>query len=135
MSNTETLITNLGKKIGLPHLKLDKDGTCSLDIEEEFILTIAANKQDEMILFAHLPDIETDKRLTGYQLLLQANLLGKGTGNAALAMTEGDNQPALNSRFSASELDFQMFEERLDEFIKLVKLWSLTINSLNTSQP
>ncbi|KZL12925.1 CesT family type III secretion system chaperone [Pseudovibrio ascidiaceicola] len=134
MKHAETLIAELGEKIGLPNLQLDEEGLCSFDVEEEFMLTLGANNQDEVILFALLPDIQKDKREAGYRLLLQANLLGKGTGDAVLAMTEGDNQPALNSRFSAKSLGVTQLEEKLDTFIKLVKLWRVTIESLNTSQ-
>ncbi|KZK88506.1 Tir chaperone protein (CesT) [Pseudovibrio sp. Ad46] len=134
MKHAETLIAELGEKIGLPNLQLDEEGLCSFDVEDEFTLTLGANNQDEVILFALLPDIEKDKRQAGYQLLLQANLLGKGTGDAVLAMTEGDNQPALNSRFSAKSLGIAQLEDKLDKFIKLVKLWRVTIQSLNTSQ-
>ncbi|AEV39614.1 Tir chaperone (plasmid) [Pseudovibrio sp. FO-BEG1] len=134
MKYAATLLAELGEKIGLPNLELDEEGLCSFEVEDEFTLTLGANNQDEVILFALLPDIQKDKREAGYRLLLQANLLGKGTGDAVLAMTEGDNQPALNSRFSAQNLAVQQLEEKLDTFIKLVKLWRATLQSLNASE-
>jgi hypothetical protein len=118
------LLRELGVKTGLGALELDRNGLCQLvfdgDLRVEFEAPAGGSSFWLAAAVARLP---ASAGSDFYRELLEANLMGRGTGGAALAVDPDRGEVVLWQRLDADRTDFPLFERELEAFLNSLDVW------------
>lgn len=124
----EELIHNLLKDIELDvkPSKLDPL-TYRIDLTPDLSITIKATDPGYymQIEIDRVPERETE---TLFLTLMEANLLGQGTGGGVLGISAGGNRIVLSRRI-LHDLTYREFKEKMEEFVNYVEFWRMEIQS------
>ena len=124
-------IANYGKEIGLPNLKLNESGICSLSFDEKINVDIVYRKdQEQVILAAPVGNIPVEGQESFFKQLLIANAFGIENAGATLGIEEEENRVVLSYMFISSTFSFDLFKTVLGNFVDLVEAWQEKIETL-----
>ena len=86
-------------------------------------LTITLRELDPgFYFFSPLVTVPSKRRAEIFQLAMQANLLGQGTGGAVLGMDEGEKFLTLTLTL-AYDMNYKEFRDALSDFANYVDYW------------
>ena len=126
-------IVNYGKEIGLPNLKLNEDGICSLSFDEKFNIDIVFRKEQEQVIFAApIGDIPAEGQENFFKQLLISNAFGIENAGAILGIEEEENRVILSYVFISSTFSFDLFKTVLANFVDLVEAWQEKIETMRS---
>ena len=126
-------IVNYGKEIGLPNLKLNEDGICSLSFDEKFNVDIVFRKEQEQVIFAApIGDIPAEGQENFFKQLLISNAFGIENAGAILGIEEEENRVILSYVFISSTFSFDLFKTVLANFVDLVEAWQEKIETMRS---
>lgn len=126
-------IVNYGKEIGLPDLKLNEDGICSLSFDEKINVDIVYRKEQEQVIFAApIGDIPAEGQEGFFKQLLIANAFGIENAGATLGIEEDANRIVLSYMFISSTFSFELFKTVLANFVDLVEAWKEKIETMGS---
>lgn len=126
-------IANYGKEIGLPDLKLNEDGICSLSFDEKFNVDIVFRKEQEQVIFAApIGDIPVEGQENFFKQLLISNAFGIENAGAILGIEEEENRVVLSYVFISSTFSFDLFKTVLANFVDLVEAWQEKIETMRS---
>lgn len=124
----EELIHNLLKDIELDikPSKLDPL-TYRIDLAPDLSVTIKATDPGYYMQIGidRVPERETE---TLFLTLMEANLLGQGTGGGVLGISPDGNRIVLSRRI-LHDLTYREFKEKMEEFVNYVEFWRMEIQS------
>src|SRR5690606_35360792 len=80
LSSYQALIAELGRTLGMADMAAGEDGYVGLMIDDHEIHIQHEPEDDEVILFARLPEADPDRRDAIYAMLLAAKVCWQGTG-------------------------------------------------------
>jgi DNA-binding protein YbaB len=124
--NIELFCKNFIKKLNLDDSVLQKTNevlpNITLTLDKHLHLTL---KEQEKGVFVSAPLIEAEgndlERV--YQLVLEANLFGQGTGQiGVIGLTKNGKMLVLNLDID-HELDQDKFNEKLEDFLNYIEYW------------
>jgi Tir chaperone protein (CesT). len=121
--NTSDLLQELGQKLGLGPLALDDSGNCQLVFDGDLVVELQAPGDGFISLVATVCPVPADGREALFTDLLEANLLGQGTGGATLALDTALDEVVLCQRLETAQLDNEGFEGALETFINHLEFW------------
>jgi len=126
-------IANYGKEIGLPDLKLNEDGICSLSFDEKINVDIVYRKEQEQVIFAApIGDIPVEGQENFFKQLLISNAFGIENAGAILGIEEEENRVVLSYVFISSTFSFDLFKTVLANFVDLVEAWQEKIETMRS---
>ena len=118
------LMTELAAAIGLEGVELEDDGGGQLIIDDDLVIDIATDPGEATIIVAaSVGAIPADQREAAFGQLLEANLLGDGTGGAALAIDGTRDEIVLCRLFPQDDLPFAVFDRELSVFVQALRYW------------
>lgn len=134
MADIENHLQNYGKEIGLPELKFNEQGICSLNFDSKINVDIVYRKeQDQCILAAPIGDLPSEGKENFFKELLVANAFGIDNAGAALGVEEEENRVVLSYVFIASIVSFDLFKTILANFVNLAEEWISKCETLQSS--
>lgn len=124
MIDFSNYIQNYGKEVGLPNLKLNENGVCSLNFDGKINVDIVYNKDNDQCFFASpIGTVPVDGREEFYKQLLLSNAFGIENGGAVLGIEEEEDRVVLSYTFIASTFSFELFKTVLGNFVTMVENW------------
>lgn len=124
----EELIHNLLKDIELDIKPSKLDSlTYRIDLAPDLSVTIKATDPGYYMQIGidRVPERETE---TLFLTLMEANLLGQGTGGGVLGISPDENRIVL-SRKILHDLTYREFKEKMEEFVNYVEFWRMEIQN------
>ena len=115
----DDLIAGVAQQLGLT-MELNDEGACRLVFEDKYTVDIQV-EEDQKNRFYFLSTVGQAEAPTEAQLrtLLDANLFGQGTGEAALAYDPDMEEIALQHCFDARYVDLGQLMAALEEFVNI----------------
>lgn len=123
-------LRELGHKANIPDLKLNEDGSCVVQYKERLNVIILLLEQNPNVHFiAALMRPPKDRGEEFYKRLLSLNMMCLETHGATLALDERDDQVVLCYSHLVKDLDAEMFEEILGNFMETAEYVTDVISS------
>ena len=124
------ILEEFGKSINLSDVRLNKDKTCVLCVDEDKNVQVTYNEAQEALdFFASVGQVaENEKRCCNY--LLKSNSEWALTKGAALAKGNGSSEVILEYRLPLLNLTEELFERTFEQFIGLVTVWKMYLLEL-----
>lgn len=120
----EELMQELGSRLGLGEVQLDEDGGAQIVVDDDLDIDIArAEEGSGFSLSAVVGPLHANDREAELAELLAANLLGRGTGGAALSLDDALDEIVLSRIVAQDDLPFEVFEQELTTFIEVLRIW------------
>ena len=124
------ILEEFGKSINLSDVRLNKDKTCILCVDEDKNVQVTYNEVNEALdfffFFCQIPENET--HCCNY--LLKSNSEWALTKGAALAKGNGSSEVILEYRLPLLNLTEELFERTFEQFIGLVTVWKMYLLEL-----
>ena len=124
------ILEEFGKSINLSDVRLNKDKTCVLCVDEDKNVQVTYNEANEALdFFASVGQVaENEKRCRNW--LLKSNSEWALTKGAALAKGSGSSEVILEYRLPLLNLTKELFERTFEQFIGLVTVWKMYLLEL-----
>jgi len=128
LEHINELLQELGKNIGLPDLKANDEGLCSLRFDDRVTIDLEYHEESTSLIFSSIIGTllahQTEKI---YPDLLEANLLWAGTGGATLGVDPVTLSAFLCYKERIEEMDFIRFQDLLKGFSDVAIFWNKRI--------
>lgn len=132
---SEALIGELGKALGIEGLAFDAEGVCDLVFDEAITVRLAQDAAaDRVLAVSAVGRIGDDGGEAMLENLLAANLFWSGTGGATIA-AEPDGTLALMQAWPLAGLGFPQFEEGLRGFVEACEAWTRRLQGAEAPAP
>ncbi len=119
------LLHDLGHEMGLGCLQLNSERACRVLCDDCFDVTIEFSSTNEVCYVHSFIGLAEDyDAKTLYQTLLDANVLGRGTGGASFGCDAESGDIILSRSFDLEELTFVKFKTAFQEFLNYVEYWT-----------
>ena len=124
------ILEEFGKSINLSDVRLNKDKSCVLCVDEDKNVQVTYNEGNEALdFFASVGQIpENEKHCCND--LLKSNSEWTLTKGAALAKGNGSSEVILEYRLPLLNLTKELFERTFEQFIGLVTVWEAYLREL-----
>lgn len=133
----EDLLAQLGQKMGIA-LQLDENRACRLVFDDSITVDFEAPEAlagKLMMSCLVAADVRPDERETVFRTLLEANLCGRGTGGAVLAMNDETDEVVLQRILEVRHTDLQDLEVALDQLLQYGEAWSARLANRRPDGP
>ena len=129
-------VKQLGQSMGLP-LQLDQNRACRLifDGRIEVDIEAPADRPDTVFVSCAVGIVPAGDREAVFQSLLEANLFGRGTGGAVLAVDNEFNEIMLQRTLSMKSIFFQDFVKELEQFVLHASAWTEQLAKFSHAKP
>lgn len=135
LSSYQALIAELGRTLGMADMAAGEDGYVGLMIDDHEIHIQHEPEDDEVILFARLPEADPDRRDAIYAMLLAANVFWQGTGGATLSSDFDTGHVFLADRRGRASLDVELLSTWVEQFANVAAHWRERIEAANDGGP
>lgn len=127
------MLAQLGSQIGLA-LKLDHQGTCRLIFDGEISVDIeaVAGVADQAYLHTMVGVVPAGVGEEFYELLLSANLFGRGTGGAILSVDPQRREVILHRTLQLGSMSYPDVTAAMEAFITQTRAWTHQLRSGST---
>lgn len=130
-----TLLGQLGQRLGIEGLQADDQGYCALSMDDGWVLHLALVPARQGVqCMAELGSIPVHDRETILARMLHANALLAGTDGAALGLDAARNQGVLTLEAALAALDAATLEAMLERFVLQTERWRGWLSSLAHGQ-
>lgn len=130
------LLAEFGRKAGLGSLGLDDQGVCRLSFDGSLIVDLEFDEDAGVLhLYSAVGPVPAGEREAVYQALLSANLFGRETGGATLALDRGRDEIMLCRALVPDHVDFLAFEAVLAAFVDALAGQRERLNSAPVGGP
>ncbi len=125
MNDVNRAVANLGRLAGIAGLELDAHGALSLVFNDETTVNLSRVDDRTIELWTPIGGINASAGgETALRVLLEANYLGEGTGNARLAIAPASGDVVLCERFDVGPASDHEFGDRIVQFLKYAAFWA-----------
>jgi hypothetical protein len=124
MMSLQAVLSDLGDRLGVGPIDLDAHRGCVLAFDDDLVVELeAAEDQPGFYLTGEVGPAPSEGRESVFAELLEANLLGQGTGQCCLAL-DGDLDELVLMRYvDREDIEVAVLEEILDDFLSTLDLW------------
>ena len=120
--------------MGLPDLQADKEGLCSLRLDDRVTITMECNEASGVLVFsAVLGTLAPYQTKSFYPHLLEANLFWKETGGATLGVDPATLNVFLCQQEKFEEMPSEYFQEVLKKFSDTALSWNTRLSESTES--
>ena len=134
--NADDAISQLGKKLGF-ELKLDRSRVCAVVFDDTLTVEFEAppSAAHALVMTCRVAgSVPAEQREEVYALLLQANLFGRGTAGAALAIDKAREEIVLQRSLWLDQADFQDLLNALELLLQYGRAWVDRLKTFNAIQ-
>ncbi len=125
-------IVSYGKEIGIPSLKLNEDGICSLCFDSKINVDIVYRKDlDQCILASPLGEIPAENQESFFKQLLIENAFGIANAGAVIGIDENENKVVMSYTLIASLFSLDLFKTVLGNFVNMVEEWQNKLDNMH----
>ncbi len=125
-----SILLELGKQMGLENLKLDQNRVCRLVFDKKYIVDIEATEDEKIVhIYSTIAPIPPENKEQFYELFLEANLFGKGTGGATFGINKMESELMFTRAIAMDTCDYQEFVNILENFVNHVESWMTSIEN------
>lgn len=120
----ERFIAQLALRLELPQLAFNDEHVCRLVLDEQYVIDLEWVEQDDAIhayAVLHSRAKELEPR---FGELLAANLFGRATHDAVLALDAARNEILLTRKFALEHLEIECFLKQFESLVESVATWS-----------
>lgn len=129
----ERLLEMLAVELKLPAIpQKDKNGSYQLKIHPDMIVSVKELDPGVFLQSSILPIPKEGNKEALFIHLMKANLLGQGTGGAAIGIDEKEKFFIL-SQALPFEVNYRTFHETLEDFLNYIQFWKEEVPKLQTS--
>lgn len=122
------LLRALGAEVGIPDLRLDEAGCCTLAFDEVVVNLEVDDDSRHLLLYANLgPAPATDAAAALYEDLLDGNLFWRGTGGATLGLDRPGGRILLMQGFPADRVTEADFKAGVERFVDVAEGWKARV--------
>lgn len=121
----QDVLAEFGKQAGLP-LGLDRNGTCRIVFGDTTTVDVEApaDRPDRVFLYSAVGLLPAGNRTPLLEDLLGANLFGRGTADATLAIDAEAGEILLQRILDMDRIDTRAFTAILESFVQAAMTWS-----------
>lgn len=131
MSDFASYISQYGQSVGLPELKLNEAGMCSLTFDGKIAVDIIYHKDvDQCVLASVVGTLPSENQEECFKQLLISNAYGIENKGASIGIEEAENRIILSYVFIPSIVSFDLFKTLLGNFVTLTEKWQEQYESL-----
>ncbi|MEE4378696.1 MAG: type III secretion system chaperone [Candidatus Competibacteraceae bacterium] len=117
-------LTEMGNRLGIGDLDLDQNGGCLLAFDDDLLVDIEKAEDEPGFYFtATVGAAPHAGREVVFAELLEANLQGRGTGRASLALDGDLDEIVLNRYIDSDDIDVDILEQELETFLTVLQAW------------
>lgn len=121
----DDLVAEFGTRTGLGTLRLNGEGVCRLVFDGELTVDVESGASGrEFTLSATLGSLDPEAGRAVLMKLLDANLMGRGTNGAALALDVITDEVVLCRTLPLDGLTYGAFEAALEGFVQAAERWT-----------
>ncbi len=135
LSSYQALIAELGRTLGMADMAAGEDGYVGLVVDGHEIHIQHEAEDDEVILFARLPEADPDRREGIYAMLLAANMFWQGTRGATFSADFDTGRVFLADRRAQVALDVESLSDWIERFANVAAYWHTRIEDANDGGP
>jgi hypothetical protein len=115
-------IKKYGKEVGLPNLKLNENGVCSLSFDDSITVDIVyIEKNNQCFLASPICSIPNSDREKFYEQLLISNNTYNKNGGIILGIDEDSNRVVISYTFIANTFTYFRFKNVLRNFVDIAE--------------
>ena len=115
-------IKKYGKEVGLPNLKLNENGVCSLCFEDSINVDIVFREEyNQCFLASPICSIPNSDREKFYEQLLISNNTYNKNGGVILGIDENSNRVVISYTFIANTFSYLRFKNTLKNFVDIAE--------------
>ena len=136
-----TLLQELGKRVGIDGLATDDKGVCTLSIDEHLLLNFLANPKDGNLIIwcvvGEVPSVDyLNNRAETLTTLLRTNLFWQETGGATLSMMPDSDDIILANRYPLLDIDAEQLQQITEQLVEQAErsMQLLTAETSDSSQ-
>lgn len=135
MSRFKTLSKDFAASIGLPlNGEIESPFEIALDGFTIVASTDTRSDGEDLVLYTGLGTVPAARELEVYRVLLEANVLWSGTGNATLGVNSATREAMIAYRMPMSLLDGESLAALVGRFLEIARGWRNTIEAANEAQ-
>jgi hypothetical protein len=134
--NTDDAIGQLGHMLGFK-LKLDRNRVCAVVFDDQLTVEFEAppSAAHALVMTCRVAGrVPVEQREEVYALLLQANLFGRGTAGAALAIDQTREEIVLQRTLWLDQVDFQDLMNALESLLQYGLAWVERLMAFNAAR-
>jgi Tir chaperone protein (CesT) family len=124
MANFVELIRALGSEAGL---KVEWEPVSPVEFAVDGLPVVVSldrrSGADAIVLYSELGEVPAERELEVYRVLLEANVMWSGTGDATLAVNSATKRALLCYRIALKDLDGPGFNAVVSAFVELARGW------------
>lgn len=120
----ETLLQQLGERVGLPDLAWDEGGECTLLFDDNVGINLSVEEDNQaLVLYSIVGQLAPSVRTQAYEQLMSANFFWKDTLGATLGADTTTGTIVMAQSIPLSIIDLDVLENMLEHFIGLTENW------------
>jgi hypothetical protein len=120
----DQFITQLATRLELPHLAFNEEHVCRLVLDNRYVIDLEWVEQDAAIHAYAVLQMRATELAPRFAELLAANLFGRGTWGAVLALDVDRDEVLLSHKFSMRYLKIEEFVQQFEMFVESVAAWT-----------
>lgn len=121
----QELLHDLGHEMGVGCLRLNSERACRILCDDRFDVMIEFSPTNDIChVYSFIGLAEDHDKKILFAALLDANVLGRGTGGAAFGCDADSGDIFLFRSFNLEDLTFAKFKIAFQEFLNYVQHWT-----------
>lgn len=126
----DALLFDLGARMGLPGLHLDRSGCCHLAFDGRWLVTVAFMPGGRLFLHCPIGAPAPTEALDAAVMMtmLQGSFMGRGAAGATLAIGP-DRRPCVQRDLALTETDVLALHCALEQLLNTAETWSARLQA------
>ncbi len=126
----DALLLELGDRMGLPGLHLDRNGCCRLAFDGRWLVTVAFMPGGRLFLHCPIGVPATPEALDAAVMMtmLQGSFMGRGAAGGTLAIGP-DRRPCVQRDLAIIETDGSALHAALEQLLNTAETWSARLQA------
>ena len=129
------LLRALGQRIGIADLQFNEDRVCRIVIDGSTVVDVEQLEDEQTFYLISTVGSRVPANADTYELLLRANLFGRGTGGAVLSYDEDKDEVILFQALNAQWFTEEGFASVFEKFLEYTENWIKELLELDDEEP
>ena len=130
-----SLLNEIGDRLGLPGLSLDDNNQLFLDLEGDFVLSLEWRDSSETLLLNAVVYEQPIQDVRLLKVLLHTNCVFAEESAMAFTLSPATEHLYLSQVIPVDDRSSVKLEDKLDHFIRTASAWQARLNSPEPIQP
>lgn len=135
LAHFQAVVRDFGAKVGMPDMAADDEGYIAISFDDRPFHLQYDTEEDNVVAFVKLGEVEVDRLVEIYSMLLAANLFWQGTNGATFSVEQDTGTVFLADRRPSATLDAGRLNDWLEGFINITEYWNKKLELANSGGP